>query len=151
MYLHTVYSLLMAHLLVNYVIFVYFIYETKLKHYVLISSLQENKTPYELAVEQNHSDVASMIADYRDGGIAALGKYEKKRRTREQGREKPKNTSGPRTSMQEAAELSRVIQHTAGLMDKRKEHDQQKQVYIVEMCTQYSITPLMLVHILLPS
>ena len=44
-----------------------------------IVSLQENKTPYQLAVEQNHTSVAAMLADYRDNGPSALQAYEKKR------------------------------------------------------------------------
>ena len=45
--------------------------------------LKENKTPHELAVEQNHSEVAAMIADYRDNGVSALSKYEKKKSRRQ--------------------------------------------------------------------
>ena len=44
-------------------------------HYLL----QENKTPYQLASEQNHADVAAMLADYKDNGPTALQAYEKKR------------------------------------------------------------------------
>lgn len=40
---------------------------------------QENKTPYELAMEQNHTEVANMIADYRENGPTILAKYEKKK------------------------------------------------------------------------
>ena len=41
---------------------------------------QENKTPYDLAVEQSHTKVAAMIADLRDNGPMVLAKYEKKRK-----------------------------------------------------------------------
>ena len=45
----------------------------------LHNSQQESKTPYELAMEQNHPNVAAMIADLRDNGPGGLAKYEKKK------------------------------------------------------------------------
>ena len=41
--------------------------------------MQEDKTPYELAMEQNHQNVAAMIADLRDNGPLTLTKYERKK------------------------------------------------------------------------
>ena len=37
------------------------------------------KTPYEVAVEQDHETVAKMIKDYESNGPDALTKYEKKK------------------------------------------------------------------------
>lgn len=37
------------------------------------------KTPYEVALEQDHEAVANMILDYQKNGPEALSKYEKKR------------------------------------------------------------------------
>ncbi|CAI8009295.1 Espin [Geodia barretti] len=44
----------------------------------------ENKTPYDLAMEQSHPEVAAMIADLRDNGPMVLAKYEKKKRSSSQ-------------------------------------------------------------------
>ena len=41
--------------------------------------LQENKTPYDLALEKDYNSVAAMVADYRDNGPSALQLYEKRR------------------------------------------------------------------------
>ena len=46
--------------------------------------MQESKTPYELAMEQSHPEVAAMIADLRDNGPSTLAKYEKKKRANTQ-------------------------------------------------------------------
>ena len=50
----------------------------------VVLSMQENKTPYELAIEQNHPNVAAMIADLRDNGPLVLTKYERKKRSSSQ-------------------------------------------------------------------
>lgn len=71
-----------------------------------------------------------MIADYRDGGIPSLAKYEKKRRTRVREESRGRSREEPRTSMQEASELSSVIQQTTDMIDKRKEHNLQRQVWL---------------------
>ena len=47
-----------------------------------MAKLFVKETPYELAMEQNHTEVANMIADYRENGPSILAKYEK--RTRDQ-------------------------------------------------------------------
>ena len=40
---------------------------------------QEHKTPYQLAMEQSHTELAAMIADYQDNGPSVLHMYEKKK------------------------------------------------------------------------
>ena len=54
--------------------------------------LQENKTPYELAVEKGHTDVASMIADFCENGPNTLTKYEKSRESRRRKERERANT-----------------------------------------------------------
>lgn len=93
-----------------------------------------NKTPYQLAVEQQHTELASLISDYRRGGLPAISKYEKKKkRSQEDLREKERSTT--RTSRQEALELSSVIQATAEVVDKRKEQNMQRQVSCLSTCS----------------
>ena len=93
----------------------------------MIPPVQVNKTPQQLAVEQEHTELANLISDYRKGGLPAIAKYEKrKKRSREDDREKGR--SDARTSRQEAMELSTVIQATAEVVDKRREQTLQRQV-----------------------
>ncbi|XP_064397697.1 uncharacterized protein LOC135344431 isoform X2 [Halichondria panicea] len=91
-----------------------------------------NKTPQQLAVEQEHTELANLISDYRKGGLPAIAKYEKrKKRSREDDREKGR--SDARTSRQEAMELSTVIQATAEVVDKRREQTLQRQESLKKM------------------
>ena len=53
--------------------------KTNYQYMIFLFLLQENKTPYQLALEQHHSEVAAMLADYRDNGPSCLQGYEKKR------------------------------------------------------------------------
>ena len=98
-------------------------------HCPLPLHLQENKTPYQLATEQEHQELASMLSDYRKKGLPAIAKYEKKRRhSPDESRERSKSKA--RTSRQEAMELSSVIQATAEVVDQIKEQNLQRQVRV---------------------
>ena len=44
--------------------------------------LQENKTPFDLAVDKGNTEVVRMIADFREHGPMALASYEKGPRKR---------------------------------------------------------------------
>lgn len=44
--------------------------------------LQENKTPFELAVDKGNTEVVKMIADFREHGPMVLSSYEKGTRSR---------------------------------------------------------------------
>lgn len=88
---------------------------------------QENKTPYQLATEQEHQELANMLSDYRKKGLPAIAKYEKKRRhSPDEPKERSKGNA--RTSRQEAMELSSVIQATTEVVDQMKEQNLQRQV-----------------------
>ncbi len=89
---------------------------------------QVSKTPHQLAVEQAHTELASLIADYRRGGLPAIAKYEKKKKRSREDIRGERERGNSRTSRQEAMELSTVIQATAEVVDKRKEQSLQRQV-----------------------
>jgi len=77
-------------------------------------------------MEQDHTEVATIISDFRENGPAALAKYEKGRRTHRDGQRGEQ--SRPRTSRQEAAEISNVIQQTTEVIEQRKEHQKRQDV-----------------------
>ncbi len=93
-------------------------------------------------MEQEHTELANLISDYRKGGLPAIAKYEKKKkRSREDARERSR--SDARTSRQEAMELSTVIQATAEVVDQRREQTLHREVgvlaCIMSWCHYYSL------------
>lgn len=80
---------------------------------------KENKTPFDLALEKNQTDMLAIISDYKEHGPSSLSKYEKSGRSRSSsaGLEE---TSSSNQMMQRTTEISDVIMEATNLLEKRK-------------------------------
>ena len=104
---------------------------------------QEDKTPFDLAVEKQFTEIARMIGDYRERGAKGLEKYEQPKKTSSgelsakpsgdltpsssHGSSKKRHRRNPadpvRTSREEAEEISSVIMEASGVIERRRDKE----------------------------